>query len=135
MPFCGRAGLDDLDLTDPTAFAAALLKERRTELFSEWGHRWFDLKRLGLIDEVMNQAAPVKGTSWNINKAVFAIPYADLSANGQIETKYRLSIPVISFIKTPLCSNGLGEAGECLVTAGRNRCCHWHALPVNGPLQ
>ena len=81
----GRAGLDDLDLTDPTAFAAALLKERRTELFSEWGHRWFDLKRLGLIDEVMNQAAPVKGTSWNVNKAVFAIPYADLSANGQLK--------------------------------------------------
>lgn len=80
-----RAGLADLDITDPTAFAAALLKERRTELFSEWGHRWFDLKRLGLINEVMSLAAPVKGTSWDAYKAWFAIPYADLKANGQLK--------------------------------------------------
>lgn len=80
-----RAGLGDFSDTDPAAFAAALLKERRTELFSEWGHRWFDLKRLGLIDAVMSQAALVKGTSWNANKAWFAIPYADLKANGQLK--------------------------------------------------
>ncbi len=42
----GRAGLDALDLgDDANALRAALEQERRIELFAEWGHRWFDLRR------------------------------------------------------------------------------------------
>lgn len=42
----GRADLDPLTL--PANTAAGMLQveqERRIELFSEWGHRWYDLKR------------------------------------------------------------------------------------------
>lgn len=42
----GRAGLDMLDLGDDAdALREALEQERRIELFAEWGHRWFDLRR------------------------------------------------------------------------------------------
>ncbi|RZM21890.1 MAG: RagB/SusD family nutrient uptake outer membrane protein [Pedobacter sp.] len=32
-----------------------ILHERRVELFTEWGHRWFDLKRTGTIDAVITR--------------------------------------------------------------------------------
>ncbi len=43
-----RAGLEDLpaEITEPELLLA-VEKERRAELFAEWGHRWFDLKRTG----------------------------------------------------------------------------------------
>jgi len=42
----GRAGLDALDLgDDANALRAALEQERRIELFAEWGHRWFGVRR------------------------------------------------------------------------------------------
>lgn len=41
-----RAGLDDLDLgNNVNAIRQALEQERRVELFAEWGHRWYDLRR------------------------------------------------------------------------------------------
>lgn len=41
-----RAGLAALDLgNDAEAAREALEQERRIELFAEWGHRWFDLRR------------------------------------------------------------------------------------------
>lgn len=43
-----RAGLTDLDLNNQADLLLAIAKERRLELFSEWGHRWLDLKRTGL---------------------------------------------------------------------------------------
>lgn len=32
---------------------AAVAKERQTELFAEWGHRWLDLKRTGKAEQVL----------------------------------------------------------------------------------
>jgi hypothetical protein len=41
-----RAGLDNLSSTlSQPQIIAAVAQERRVELFAEWGHRWFDLKR------------------------------------------------------------------------------------------
>lgn len=40
-----RAGLANVTLSNKTVAMAAVEKERRAELFCEWGHRWFDLKR------------------------------------------------------------------------------------------
>lgn len=41
-----RAGLDALELgNDVAAIREALEQERRIELFGEWGHRWYDLRR------------------------------------------------------------------------------------------
>jgi hypothetical protein len=40
-----RSGLPVLSVTDPNDLRNGIEKERQTELFAEWGHRWMDLKR------------------------------------------------------------------------------------------
>jgi hypothetical protein len=57
---------------------AFIVQERRVELFSEWGHRWLDLKRTGTIDEVMNIETPLKGGSWQSYQQLYPIPLNDL---------------------------------------------------------
>lgn len=59
----------------------AILKERRIELFTEWAHRWFDLKRLNVIDETMSQAVQFKGGSWQPYKALYPIPSSEILLN------------------------------------------------------
>jgi starch-binding outer membrane protein, SusD/RagB family len=51
-----RAGLTDLpnNLSQQDVLVA-IEKERRLELFIEWGHRWFDLKRTGKAVPVLSQ--------------------------------------------------------------------------------
>lgn len=60
---------------------AAVAKERRVELFSEFGSRFFDLKRTGTIDAVMNIAAPAKGGVWNSQRQLWPIPPLDIRQN------------------------------------------------------
>ena len=49
-----RAGIDLLPLTlNAGEVITAVEQERRRELFAEWGHRWFDLKRTGKASEVL----------------------------------------------------------------------------------
>ncbi|MEQ8422614.1 MAG: RagB/SusD family nutrient uptake outer membrane protein, partial [Arenibacter algicola] len=51
-----RANLPDLtpsDTSDDSSFFSAIVRERRHELFYE-GHRWFDLVRWGIAQEVIN---------------------------------------------------------------------------------
>ena len=51
-----RAGLDDLPYSlTATEVIQAVADERRKELFTEWAHRWFDLKRTGKAAEVLKQ--------------------------------------------------------------------------------
>ncbi|MEJ2884285.1 RagB/SusD family nutrient uptake outer membrane protein [Pedobacter sp. GR22-6] len=59
----------------------AVMKERRVELFAEFGHRFYDLKRTGTIDVVMNIAAPLKGGTWASWKQIWPIPATDIIAN------------------------------------------------------
>jgi len=50
-----RAGLGDLPGTlNRDQVLAAVAKERQTELFAEWGHRWIDLKRTGKATAVLS---------------------------------------------------------------------------------
>ena len=60
---------------------AAVLHERQVELFTEWGHRWFDLKRTGTINTVMPSVTAIKGGTWNANAALYPIPAADVLTN------------------------------------------------------
>lgn len=76
-----RAGLKDVATTNQNDLLNAIIKERRIELFTEWGHRWLDLKRLNKIDEVMSLISSSKGTTWASFKALFPIPVYDLSTN------------------------------------------------------
>jgi len=77
-----RAELDPIDAEglDPTSVLSAIDKERRSELFAEWGHRWFDLKRSGQIDVVLGAAKP----DWQSKDALFPIPQAEIVANSNI---------------------------------------------------
>jgi len=83
-----RAGLPDLTITTQTQALAAVEQERRMELFAEWGHRWFDLKRMPArsattsdkkrIDEVMPLLRPA---TWKPTAALWPIPSSELTRN------------------------------------------------------
>ncbi|MDR6783314.1 hypothetical protein ABIE26_000198 [Pedobacter africanus] len=79
-----RAGLFLVKNTDPDISKTDLLKliekERRVELFSEWGHRWFDLKRAGRSAAVL---APIK-PKWKATYTLFPIPKAETERNRNI---------------------------------------------------
>jgi starch-binding outer membrane protein, SusD/RagB family len=85
-----RAGLPAIDASASKATVLlAIEQERRIELFAEWGHRWFDLKRtpailpsslpsMKRIDEVMGV---VRSTTWKITSALWPIPGEQLIKN------------------------------------------------------
>ncbi|WP_433902784.1 RagB/SusD family nutrient uptake outer membrane protein [Sphingobacterium puteale] len=70
-----RAGLPMIAHISPMINKQKLLEtiwhERQVELFSEWGHRWFDLKRTGRVDAIL---APIKGDNWQSTDKLFPIP-------------------------------------------------------------
>jgi hypothetical protein len=71
-----RAGLAGLSpLLTQSQVRAAVMQERRTEFFAEWGHRWLDLKRTGLADAVLSL---VKTTNWQSFDAFFPIPQIEI---------------------------------------------------------
>ena len=76
-----RAGLEPLNRKLPSFDQNELLDrihmERRLELFCEWGHRWFDLKRTNRLDGVM--AAKKEG--WTSSDGLYPIPGNQLIAN------------------------------------------------------
>lgn len=77
-----RAGLTPTTANDQVSLLDAIMHERRFELFTEWGHRWFDLKRTGRIDAVMSVFTPLKGGGeWNSSKALFPIPASEIQLN------------------------------------------------------
>ncbi len=76
-----RAGLSPTTASSQSEFLDATLHERQTELFLEWGHRWFDLKRIKKIDEVMSVVYPLKNATWEPFKALFPIDQYQLNLN------------------------------------------------------
>ena len=80
-----RARLPLLSITNPgisqNALLAAILQERRIELFTEWGHRWLDLKRTNNVNTVMSVVTPLKGGTWSPNWTLYPIPSQDLQYN------------------------------------------------------
>jgi hypothetical protein len=76
-----RAGLPNSPASAATDLLAAIQHERQTELFTEWGHRWLDLKRTAKVDSVMSFVTPTKGGSWNSNWKWYPIPFTDLATD------------------------------------------------------
>jgi len=74
-----RAGLPGTTANDKPSLLTAIIRERQVELFTEWGHRWFDLKRTNTIDSVMNTAAPQKGGAWKPYKALYPVPQDEIN--------------------------------------------------------
>jgi hypothetical protein len=74
-----RAGLSP-SATNPANQAAvlsAIQHERQVELFTEWGNRWFDLKRTGTAAAVLGAE---KG-GWQPNFALYPVPRTELQAD------------------------------------------------------
>lgn len=71
------AGLPDTDATTASAIIDAVLQERQVELFTEFGHRFFDLKRTGRLDAVLS---PLKA-GWNATDRYFPLPESELLLN------------------------------------------------------
>ncbi|MBL7706822.1 MAG: RagB/SusD family nutrient uptake outer membrane protein [Taibaiella sp.] len=54
-----------------------LIQENQNEFFAEWGHRWLDLKRWGIINEEMLKTKP----GWLSTSAYFLIPATEFIQN------------------------------------------------------
>jgi starch-binding outer membrane protein, SusD/RagB family len=81
-----RAGLANANANDQASLLTAISKERRAELFTEWGHRWLDLKRTASIDSVMKIATPRKdpGMQWNSFQQLYPVPLAETQLDREI---------------------------------------------------
>jgi len=78
-----RAGLPKLDETlDKAALLLAVEKERKLELFVEWGHRWFDLKRTNRANAVLG---PLKAPNWQSTDTLYPIPSDAIRTNIHLE--------------------------------------------------
>ena len=82
-----RAGLgtSTADATSQAAVLAAVRKERRTELFTEWGSRWFDLNRT--VNDTKYPAsgqAPQVLAGWQANDALYPLPQAQIQLNSHL---------------------------------------------------
>ncbi|BAV07366.1 RagB/SusD domain-containing protein [Filimonas lacunae] len=74
-----RALLTSLPETlDKDGVLLAVEQERRVELFTEWGHRWLDLKRTQRADAVLGAR---KGTNWQSKDTLYPIPADAIKSN------------------------------------------------------
>ena len=76
-----RAGLAEITTTGFQDLEMALLKERRAELFTEFGHRWFDLKRFDRAEAILS---PIK-SGWGNSSYLFPLPETEISANPNLK--------------------------------------------------
>ncbi|SKA38045.1 Starch-binding associating with outer membrane [Chitinophaga eiseniae] len=76
-----RAGLPALAASlNKEQVLTAVAKERQTELFAEWGHRWLDLKRTGKAAALLS-AIPLKQPWAGNHQLLYPIPNTEISVN------------------------------------------------------
>lgn len=73
-----RAGLSNTSANDQPSLLSAIEKERKIELFSEWGHRWFDLKRTEKASSVLGS---IKAPNWQNTDVIYPIPFDQIQLN------------------------------------------------------
>ncbi len=71
-----RAGLTDTPANDVNSLLLAIEQEKRFELFVEWGHRWFDLKRTNRAEAVLTGKPNL-----DANDLLFPIPLQEILNN------------------------------------------------------
>lgn len=73
-----RAGLENTTAMSLQDLLAAIERERRIELFAEWGNRWYDLKRTNRANEVLGLMKPA---TWKSTATLWPIPISQIRAN------------------------------------------------------
>lgn len=76
-----RAGLMNTSAGDRPALLSAIEHERRIELFAEWGHRWFDLKRTNRANAVLGTLKP---STWQSTDVLWPIPSGQILLNSSL---------------------------------------------------
>ena len=71
-----RAGLPNTLAITAEEILTAIQQERRLELFTELGHRFLDLKRLGQLDTVLGSKP-----GWSNTDQLWPLPQAEMDAN------------------------------------------------------
>jgi hypothetical protein len=79
-----RSNLPNTTASDKESILDAIYHERQVELFSEWGHRWLDLKRSGRVDSVMSEITQQKGGSWKSQSQLYPIPQSELNIDANL---------------------------------------------------
>lgn len=72
-----NAGLPNTTAVTQADILDAILNERRAELFTEFGHRFFDLQRNGKLDAVLSPVKP----GWNTTDGLWPVPESQLLIN------------------------------------------------------
>lgn len=72
-----RATLGGTTANDQNSLLTAIEKERQLELFAEWGHRWFDLKRTGHATAVLS----LLKAGWMSTDMLYPIPQIEINRN------------------------------------------------------
>lgn len=75
-----RAGIPPVISTDETVILNAIMEERRHEFFTEYGHRFIDLKRTGTLSAIMKAVKP----QWNDKFQNFPLPESELLLNPKL---------------------------------------------------
>jgi starch-binding outer membrane protein, SusD/RagB family len=75
-----RARLPNVTTNDKSTIISSIIHERQVELFSEWGHRWLDIKRTNNVDKVMALTTPIKsnGMQWRSYQQLYPIPWNEI---------------------------------------------------------
>lgn len=71
------AGLLPTTAVTQSEISTDILNQRRLELFTEFGQRFFDLKRTGLLDTVLSISKP----GWNTTDRLWPLPAVELNVN------------------------------------------------------
>ncbi len=75
-----RAGLPNTTADNKDSLLLAIDHERQVELFSEWGHRWLDLKRRNRADDLLGAQKP----GWQPIDTLYPIPSSEILNNSNI---------------------------------------------------
>lgn len=73
-----RAGLSNTTAVTKADLLLAIEHEKQVELFAEWGHRWFDLKRTNRADVILGAE---KAPDWQSTDSLYPIPLQELQKN------------------------------------------------------
>ncbi len=76
-----RAGIGPTAAVTGEELIADVMQQRRLELFTEFGHRFFDLRRNNALDNILSATKP----GWNTTDQLWPLPERELEANPKLK--------------------------------------------------